>query len=173
VTATWLGAAARPATAALERAWTGGGGALTALSKEERGRDGVVGVTLVGAADQGLNYLQHCPLDTSQPQTPLHMATVVSPAALKAKIPRKPRQCALPRTLSPPCTIRCRLSCQRVARREERDRGRRELDGAAKEVELDGDGAGEDTGHLRQPRRGHARMPMAGTRRQPVMRTSM
>jgi hypothetical protein len=68
--------------------------------------------------------------------------------------------------------MRCRLLCQRVARREERDRGRRELDGAAKEVELDGDGAGEDTRHLRQPR-GHARMPMAGTRRQPVMRTSM
>jgi hypothetical protein len=55
---------------------------VTALSEEERGRDGVVGVTLVGAADQGLSYLQHCPLRTSQPQTPLHMATVVSPAAL-------------------------------------------------------------------------------------------
>jgi hypothetical protein len=37
VPATWPGAAA------LERAWTGGCGALMALSEEERGRDGVYG----------------------------------------------------------------------------------------------------------------------------------
>jgi hypothetical protein len=70
--------------------------------------------------------------------------------------------------------MRCRLSCLCVVHEggREIEKGRSSM-GADKEEELDGDGAGEDTRRLRQPRRGHARMPVAGKHHQLVMWTSM